>query len=539
MEMDQPVGNDGGDVGGAGHGGGRGEALQCRIADEEFEALLRERLAPLQRLLACVLDLRGGEAVATRRMIGHLLLESALTEALLDEYGAGLNRRWHRFRELMAALKSFAGVAQGIAHLDRRLLAYRLIAVEGDFARATRHHLDLVWQVLRRVATSLLDEARALGVATPVAEATCADFGERYPPGRLPRDLADRLPRSDAAATITRLATEFLNLEARGEFLHDAARVAPAEYAECFPRPINEERLRALTFRFHNLQSLYDTHVAGTSTERADDKLGVLRGHASVILHLLRIATDLAHYHERHIHPFRGDPARDELAAMETTIVLDTLFAYAAAYASAYLEQGQRLCHDILRGYAEIGRVEVPVPAYRGFHVRPSNLVARIVRHYGSEVRMELDGQSFDAASPLNLFRANEDINARKRRWLCAELARVVPPGEPDRPEAIAAAVEALLARLAGEGRIVIYRLPLQFSPEAGRRDGGVLGNAVAEIAHLQASGQLDIRTDLTVAFVGDRRVLADLDILARHGYGEDAFGNNVVLPAELSYLKR
>ncbi len=85
----------------------------------------------------------------------------------------------------------------------------------------------------------------------------------------------------------------------------------------------------------------------------------------------------------------------------------------------------------------------------------------------------------------------------------------------------------------------MIYRLPLQLSPEAGRRDGGVLGNAVAEIAHLQASGQLDIRTDLTVAFVGDRRVLADLDILARHGYGEDAFGNNVVLPAELSYLKR
>ena len=46
-------------------------------------------------------------------------------------------------------------------------------------------------------------------------------------------------------------------------------------------------------------------------------------------------------------------------------------------------------------------------------------------------------------------------------------------------------------------------------------------------------------RTDLTVTFIGDKRVLADVDALARHGYGEDAFGNNVLLPRELSYLRR
>lgn len=510
-----------------------------RIPDAEFEALLRQRLAPLWRLLDCVVDLRIAESVATRRMIGHLLLESALTEALLDEYGAGLNRRWHRFRELMAALKSFAGVAQGLAHLDRRLPVYHLLAVDGDFAAATRHHLDQVWGLLRRVAAALQAEAQALGVAAASTGATCADFGERLPPGRLPRDIEDRLA-GDAEATVTRLATEFLNLEARGAFLHDAARVAPAEYAACFPEPINEERLRGLTFRFHNLQSLYDTRVAGTSTERADDNLGLLRGHVAVILHLLRIATDLAHYFERHIHPLGADAAGEALAVLETDTALGTLFAYAAAFASAYLAQCQRLCHDILRRHAEIGRRELPVPAYRGFHVRPSNLVARVVRHYGSEVRMELDGRSFDAASPLDLFRANEGINARKRRWLCAELARLVPPGvEPDHPEAVAAGVAALITRLAGEGRIVIYCQPLRYSEDAGQREGGVLGNAAAEIAHLQASGQIDVRTDLTVSFVGDRRVLDDLDLLARHGYGEDAFGNNVVLPAELAYLKR
>lgn len=512
------------------------------IQDRELAALLRERLGPLQSLLACLVDAQADAAVLTRRLIGRLLLEASQTEALLDEYGAGLNRRWRRFRELMAALKCFAGIAQGLAHLDRRLPAYRLLAAENDFPAATKRYSTLVGQVLLQVAVASRFEAQELDILAPASGASTVDYLERFPPGRLPRDIEDRYP-GDAVATNTRLATEFLNLEASGEFLHDAARVAPSDYAACFPQPISEERLRALTFRFHNLQSLYDTHVAGTSIERMDENLGFLRGHVSVILHLLQIATDLAHYYERHVRPGSGDAATDApdaLVVMKTDTVMGTLFSYAAVFASAYLMAGQRLCHDILRRYAEIGHMEVPLPAYRGFHVRPSNLVARIVHHYGSEVRMELAGQVFDAASPLELFRANEGINAHKRRWLATELARVAPAQvDTDDPAAIAAAVASLISRLAGDGKIVIYRQPLEFSEEAGRRDGGVLGNATAEIAHLQASGQIDIRTDLTVAFVGDKRVLEDVDLLARHGYGEDAFGNNVVLPPGLAYLRR
>ncbi len=527
------------------HGSHADEMGEHYIHDEELAALLRERLGRLQGLLTCLVDAQADPAVLTRRLIGRLLLEASQTEAVLDEYGAALNRRWRRFRELMAALKSFAGIAQGLAHLDRRLPAYRLLAAENDFPAATKRYSMLVGQVLLQIAMASQSEAQALDIVAPACSVSAADYVERFPPGRLPRDIEDRYP-GDAAATNTHLATEFLNLEACGKFLHDAARVAPSDYAGCFPRPISEEALRALTFRFHNLQSLYDTHVAGTSIERLDHNLGFLRGHVSAILHLLRIATDLAHYYERHVRPGSGRTARDApdapeaVPGLKTDLVMGTLFSYAAVFASAYLVAGQRLCHDILRRYAAIGRTEVPLPAYRGFHVRPSNLVARIVHHYGSEVSMELDGQVFDAASPLDLFRANEGINARKRRWLAAELAHAAPAQVgTDDPAATAAAVATLINRLAGEGKVVIYRQPLEFSEEAGRRDGGVLGNAVAEIAHLQASGQIDIRTDLTVAFVGDKRVLDDVDLLARHGYGEDAFGNNVVLPPALAYLRR
>jgi hypothetical protein len=43
----------------------------------------------------------------------------------------------------------------------------------------------------------------------------------------------------------------------------------------------------------------------------------------------------------------------------------------------------------------------------------------------------------------------------------------------------------------------------------------------------------------LNITFVGDKRVLADIEILAHHGYGEDSFGNNIPLPKALAYLRR
>jgi hypothetical protein len=50
--------------------------------------------------------------------------------------------------------------------------------------------------------------------------------------------------------------------------------------------------------------------------------------------------------------------------------------------------------------------------------------------------------------------------------------------------------------------------------------------------------GKIDIGIDMTVQFVGDKRVLADIQLLADHGYGEDNFGNNVALPKKLAYLR-
>ncbi|HNW79773.1 MAG TPA: hypothetical protein PKH28_12735, partial [Candidatus Competibacteraceae bacterium] len=92
--------------------------------------------------------------------------------------------------------------------------------------------------------------------------------------------------------------------------------------------------------------------------------------------------------------------------------------------------------------------------------------------------------------------------------------------------------------KLAEQGKIVIYQQPFQLPEELGN-EGLLLEQVTTGIKRLQATGQIDLHTDLRVIFVGDRRVLSDLRALAESGYGEDRFGNNIALPRELIYLRR
>jgi hypothetical protein len=160
------------------------------------------------------------------------------------------------------------------------------------------------------------------------------------------------------------------------------------------------------------------------------------------------------------------------------------------------------------------------------------------VRHYGSDIVMELDGQSYDAAAPLDIFRANEKINARKRRWLASEIATLALPTGPLNSSQIKATVLDIVVKLVRQRKIIVYQQPLNLS-EDFNSEGLLLETVTNELTKLQATGQLEIKTELTIAFVGDKRVLSDLELLATSGYGEDCFGNNIALPKELAYLQR
>jgi len=219
--------------------------------------------------------------------------------------------------------------------------------------------------------------------------------------------------------------------------------------------------------------------------------------------------------------------------------LLGMLMHYSVTHISLYIGCAENLCQEMLKRYAEVGQIDVPVPPYRGFHVRPATLISKLVLHYGSEVHMQLDEEVYDAGSPLELFRANEKINAEKRRSLASEIIRLkLVQQETDKSD-INAVTRNVVLKLAERSKLILYEQPLQLPEQPARKEGTLLQRVTDTMAQLLAMGKIDIETDLNTTFVGDKRVLADIKLLAEAGYGEDNFGNNVPLPEKLAYLRR
>jgi hypothetical protein len=169
--------------------------------------------------------------------------------------------------------------------------------------------------------------------------------------------------------------------------------------------------------------------------------------------------------------------------------------------------------------------------------VRPSTLVARIVAHYGSDVSMKLEKETYNAGFTLDLFRANEKITAVKRRLLAKEAYSCDVGGGPgwDPQTAVRNVAHELFTR----NKLVLYERNLVLDSIAPREDESPPEFVTRALTQLLAIGKIDMEMDVTVTFYGDRRVLEDIKLLADSGYGEDDFGNNLPLPEKLAYLRK
>jgi len=506
------------------------------ISNKDFHKLIAGRSQTLLGLASYLRRCESVSKVLTRPFVGEFLSQSMLIEELLDTYDARNNCQWCTFRSLTAAIKLFSDVSYELLHIQHSLPAYRLLPIEHDFVEATEQSLKFTGEVLFRAASQMLTTAEQLDLTIPPQSSRA--YSEELPRGRLPHDCGARRTET-VSETVTLLATAFLNLAADSQRVRAAGKAKPEEYASYASSSVTEESLRSLELRFHNLQSLYDTFVSGTEVEDMDTDLPVLRGHISIVFHLLRLGTLFAHYYERHINKPLCALAALREPVIRADALLSQLMDYCIVHISLYIGCAERLCQEMLRRYAEIGRVEVPVPKYRGFHVRPSTLISKLVLHYGSDVRMELDDEVYDAGSPLDLFRANEKINAEKRRWLAGEIAGIKSVRQGSNAGEISTTVWNVVLALAEEGKLILYEQPLQLPEDPGQEEGTLLQRVSDRMGQLLALGKIDIHIDLTTVFVGDKRVLADIKLLAESGYGEDQFGNNTPLPEELGYLRR
>ncbi|MFW5802366.1 MAG: HPr family phosphocarrier protein [Verrucomicrobiota bacterium] len=519
------------------------ESVHHTVSVTEFHTYINHRLTPLLRIAeSCAREIEddGAESLRLwqRPLLGQLLSEASQMEELLDSFGARRNDIWFVLREYMAGIKLFSDTAYKLLHLSKSADRYRLPGNGADFQADSEATAQYVCGRLFCILTNVRDYSRdELRLKCPADVPPLDSFVENLPTGLLPATRRVRRVQSAPDAAV-QVATTFLQRAAAGDVLKLQQKPGDAPLTAVVPDQINEEMLSRIENTFHNMQTHYDTHIADTETEFVDPDLLSLRGHVSVVFHLLETAVSFIHFYERHMARKVAVLPKAFKCPVDPEKLLDHAFTYSIRYARCYLEGARSICRGILQRYSEVAEIEVPIPPYRGFHVRPSTLIAKIVQHYGCEVTMELMGDTYDAAKPLELFRANEQINAVKRRRL-AEKLDTIPRQRLVCIDDVKNEVRRVVLELAEENELVIYQHPLPLD-ELKTHEGELLGQYLSDqISRLLARGTIDIEADISVTFRGDKRVLADIQCLSDNGYGEDRFGNNIPLPDQLSYLHR
>ncbi|MBR6470288.1 MAG: hypothetical protein IKS83_00695 [Victivallales bacterium] len=477
----------------------------------------------------------------TRPLLGVLLQESTQLEELLDAYGARINQQWHTFRLHVATIKNFSSAGYELLHLRSTLQNYDFQGEHPHFREATEDAIDFVASYIFCALHGLLEDTKAFDWGPPEA-LHGYDFSENLPAGRLPKNRKVT-GNTTAQQLVTSLATNFLNNTEDAKFLDTADKCRAPDWKGLNFDLLTETTFLILEGKFHTMQSLYDTYISFSDIEGNDTSLRGLRGHISVVLHLLKIATIFIHFYERHLKIQRQELFCHDHCVLGGNWYMEVLTHYLCHYAYEFLVSARGLCQLMLQKYAIIETREVPAPLYFGFHVRPSTLVAAIVRHYGGKVTLILD-REYDASAPMNLFLVNEWVNQLKRQHVGEELHKMDSlllemQTQLDHNQLTkVSAVRNVIRALAQRNVINVLKYPLNVEPIINSSSApNLLELMQSVVATLLAQREINILYPIKVKFRGDARVLQDIELLAANGYGENETGSNIPLPPELTYL--
>lgn len=509
------------------------------ISSEAFTRTAAPRLGPLleaARYMARKCPLDQAPVYLTRPLLGRILSECAILEEFFDSFGAHRNSRFYPMRELLAIGSVFSAVGYKLLHISHSLPRYHLLPVKGDFQGDTWAALNFISRVLRHAMVLFAEQAEQLGIRNS-ADSKQEDFSEFNEIGTL---VADRdVPASHSDVDVLSFCTELLSLMASSLSMSIADSPTLEDWRSLIPDHVNEDKIRHLVQEFHRFKSLYDTGLSMTKLEQASPDLPVLRGHVSVVSHLCEAGLGMVHFYERHLDCFQEDDFFAQYELITPDALLEFIFGYIARYAGRYSSVIRQLSLNILSKYSEVGTIVVPIPQYRGFHVRPSTMIAKIARHYGGGLTMRVLNETYDATQPLALFRANESVNAVKRMRLAEQLETVELPASVQGVKASEEMVRGVILKLAEKRSLVIYEQPLPIDSDGKEAGDNVLAFVVDQMKRLLALGKIDLDLPVEASFTGDTRVLEDVKALAACGYGEDRQGHNIPLPNKLSYLQK
>ena len=514
------------------------------ISEKDFLEIFQKQTREILKICYYLNEKEQADFLYTKRFYGNVTTQARILEDYLDDYGAKNNRTWVYFRELVASARYMGFSSYMLQHIRSRYALYDVShGDKQEFSEKTNMTQDFLNTAIKNVFRCISEEALRLGLDTPQEKLKQEDFLDVASNKMLPHNLDEDFS-SKEEENVVKIASEYLNIMHELEDLSIDRQHSVQEIEALIPEYISEEKLRKFELRVHNLQSLYDTYIKDTRVESAHATLNSMRGCISVALHLAEMATALIHFYERHESELRQEKVRENIERIiDKNRILDCIVNYCLFYCYSHLTKGTDLAQSFLKSFVVVDSIKVPIPTFMGFHVRPATMVMKIVKHYGSEVMMQIDEEVYDAGSALDIFRANEKISAKKRQLILQEITPCTSLGEIGR-EAIKPMIYEEIDRLVNQGLLFSYdELTMEDlngeTQESSCNPQELKPLVAKEIKRLMAAGKIDIKIEVYATFKGDRRALKDIEALARANYGEDAVGNNIELPAEIDYLRK
>jgi phosphotransferase system HPr-like phosphotransfer protein len=361
------------------------------------------------KCLMSVTEMESETYLLTKKLYSKLITSSHLLEDFLDFHGAKNNREWVFYRELTAAVRhlSLAGYSQ--KHIYNRIGFYAFEKKYETFALESRDTLLMIQGSLQLAAPVILQEAVKLGIELPAM-----GYEPGYFPGiataeQLEHDIDDQESRhQQQQKNLTIIASDFLALVDRFEQFAFYERYPSTQIRKIVPDKINEVEIRRFEMLLHNLQSSFDSYVIHGGFFHGNRKLKQLRSHFSIVFHILQVMGRLLHFYERHLHDVEYKDVYKSVSEALTELIdpdvlLDRAVNYCLFYAWQFLSSGKRLASEVLNENIDRDSIIVGIPQERGFHSRPSLLVAKIVQYYGGEVELLVGPDRFDASSVLDI----------------------------------------------------------------------------------------------------------------------------------------
>ncbi|MCM2283338.1 MAG: HPr family phosphocarrier protein [Desulfobacula sp.] len=362
--------------------------------------------------LKCILfvvELNDDSYIFTKKLYSKLITTSHILEDFLDFHGAKKNKEWIFYRELSATIRHLALACYSQRHILNRFKFYFFENTRYDtFKLEAFDTLKILQEAIKLAAPVILEEAGRLQIKLPDKGYDLSFFPGISSIQQLDHNIDDFNSKAQQRENLTRISSEFLEVVKDFEQFAFYERYDLKTINTLVPDQFNEVIIRRYEMLIHNIQSSFDSYVVNTKSSPQNLILEQLRSHFSIVFHLLQVTGSLLHFYERHLHDIGFKDVYKNVSEslsnlIDPDVVLDRAINFCLYYAWKFLSSGKAVALKILNENMETSTIEVGIPKDRGFHSRPSLLVAKIVQHYGGEVKMLVNSDVFDASSVLDI----------------------------------------------------------------------------------------------------------------------------------------